>query len=424
MPFEQAKDNQWWYSKSELRRQVENCSEIILRVNGRACRMRHAAPAKDGRTTQSFTFLDAEDRVYWRKRAKAGAMVDIQLGETVVGISDFDPGVTRKNRAMPGGLPTEVPKPAATLAPLTVGQMCAAGRRSGVDEIYIGIDIGGWKKGMMICALYWNGNGIGQITSTCLRYAQQLPDTDVLNDFLQRGDIAGLAAATFVSARANALRLRAQLNSYLADGSVIRGIFIDSPSAFSRNTLGHGRLCERVGFPNVTFQMTPSIACGKAHNNQWNWLLYGMQAFLGALFPCPTEADWLGALANGLQARMLAQQSPIVRECFPTLTVEALRKTKLAAAVQQLLNGNPTGAIAPEVAAVEEYLQHGVREVKESKPLYDRADALVAALTGLPLAFPQQFSMSQSLPGNATTRGWTGGSPDAQHAEGAICVVV
>ena len=90
----------------------------------------------------------------------------------------------------------------------------------------------------------------------------------------------------------------------------------------------------------------------------------------------------------------------------------------------KLLNGNPAGAIAPEVATVEAYLEYGVREVKESKPLYDRADALVAALTGLPLAFPKQFSLSQSLPGNATSRGWAGGSPDAQGAEGAIGVVV
>ena len=352
-------------------------------------------------------------------------MVDIQLGEPVDGISDFDSGITPKSRTVSGGLSigplTRVP----TDAPLTVGQVYAASRRSGGgDEVYIGIDVGGWKKGLMICVLHWGGRGIQRIASTSLRYAEQLPDTDVLNDFLRRGDVAGLAAATFISARANAARLRRQLDQYRADGSVIRGIFIDSPSAFSRNTPGHGRLCERFGFPNVTFQMTPSVVCGKAHNNQWNWLLYGMQAFLGALVERPTAADWVDALTNGLQGRMLAQQSPIVRECFPTLTVEALRQTKLAEAVIKLLNGTPAGAIAPEVAVVAAYLERGVQKVKESKPLYDRADALVAALTGLPLAFPKQFSMSQSLPGNATSRGWAGSGTGAQHAEGAISVVV
>ena len=276
----------------------------------------------------------------------------------------------------------------------------------------------------MICVLHWGKGGIQRIASASLRYAEQLPDTDVLNEFLRRGDVAGLAAATFMSARANSARLRQQLDGYRSDGCVIRGIFIDSPSAFSRNTLGHGRLCERVGFPKVTFQMTPSVACGKVHNNQWNWLLYGMQAFFGALVERPTAADWTDALTNGLQSRMLAQQSPIVRECFPTLTVEALRQTKLAATVIKLLNGNPAGAIAPEVATVEAYLEYGVQKVKESKPLYDRADALVAALTGLPLAFPKQFSLSQNLLGNATLRGWAGGGTGAQHAEGAISVVV
>ncbi len=108
MTREMAKNNQWWYSKSELRRQVENCAEIILRVDGRDCRMRHAAPDKKGRANLSFTFLDAEDRDYWRKRAEAGAMVDIQLGASVVGISDFESGVTPKSRAMSGGLPIGV----------------------------------------------------------------------------------------------------------------------------------------------------------------------------------------------------------------------------------------------------------------------------------------------------------------------------
>ena len=424
MPFERAKDNQWWYPKSELQEQVEQCAEIILCVNGRACRMRHAAPDKNGRATHSFTFLDAEDRAYWRNLAEAGAMVDIELGDSTADGSEFDSSVTPKVGGVSGAQPIGVPKPVATDAPLPVGQRYAASRHSGTDEVYIGIDVGGWKKGLMICVLHWGSKGIKWINSTSLRYAEQLPDTDVLNDFLRRGDVAGLATATFASARANAVRLRWQLDEYCADGSVIRGIFIDSPSAFSRNTLGHGRLCERFGFPNVTFQMTPSVACGTAHNNQWNWLLYGMQAFLGALVGRPTAADWADALTNGLQGRMLAQQSPIVRECFPTLTVEALRQANLSSAVIKLLNSNPAGAIAPEVAAVEAYLEYGVREVKESKPLYDRADALVAALTGLPLAFPEQFSLSQSLPGNATSRGWAAGSPDAQRAEGAISVVV
>ena len=195
MPFELARDNQWWYSKSELREQVEKCVEIILCVNGRACRMRHAAPDKNGRPTHSFTFLDAEDRAYWRRLAVAGAMVDIGLGGCLADNSGVDPGVTPKNRVMSNGTPAVIPTPVAIDAPLTVGQMYAASRHSGTDEVYIGIDVGGWKKGLMICALHWGSKGIKGINSTSLGYAEQLPDTDVLNDFLRRGDVAGLATA-------------------------------------------------------------------------------------------------------------------------------------------------------------------------------------------------------------------------------------
>ena len=128
MSFELARDNQWWYSKSELREQVEQCAEIILCVNGRACRMRHAAPDKNGRVTHSFTFLEAEDRAYWRKLAEAGAMVDIGLGGWLADNSGADPGVTSKGHAMSGRAPMAIPAQVAADAPLTVGQVYAASR--------------------------------------------------------------------------------------------------------------------------------------------------------------------------------------------------------------------------------------------------------------------------------------------------------
>jgi hypothetical protein len=63
---EKAKDNQWWYSKSQLRPIVASSSVIELAINGRRCILQRSAPGKDGRETLSYKFIRDDDRMYWR----------------------------------------------------------------------------------------------------------------------------------------------------------------------------------------------------------------------------------------------------------------------------------------------------------------------------------------------------------------------
>jgi hypothetical protein len=74
----------------------------------------------------------------------------------------------------------------------------------------------------------------------------------------------------------------------------------------------------------------------------------------------------------------------------------------------------------PEVAAVQAYLQQGVFAVKQQRPLYDRADALVAGLSSLPYALPQIYQEVERLPRTAIR--WLG-NPGDDILEGRIAVV-
>lgn len=77
-PAYRIRDNQFWYSKSEIERQVNGRSRIVIRIEGLGVRsLNHAAPGKDGRTTKSFTLSDAADRVWWK--AHRGHIVRIEL---------------------------------------------------------------------------------------------------------------------------------------------------------------------------------------------------------------------------------------------------------------------------------------------------------------------------------------------------------
>lgn len=104
MPEERVRDNQWWYSKSSLRPEVEGKADIVLRIDGRECRMRHAAAGADGRRTYAFTFLNQYDREHWV--AMRGDSVRIEL------VSGGSPPPS------PGPLPRMRPAPASKLPQL------------------------------------------------------------------------------------------------------------------------------------------------------------------------------------------------------------------------------------------------------------------------------------------------------------------
>ncbi len=135
MPFERAKDNQWWYSKSELREQVEQCAEIILCVNGRACRMRHALPGRDGRATLSFVFVDDRDRQYW-----------VSLRGSRVSLDLLPPPVASDgpSREPPVGLrlarPTRVDKAKVLTGGTELPTLQLAPRQSTIFDAYIFVD--------------------------------------------------------------------------------------------------------------------------------------------------------------------------------------------------------------------------------------------------------------------------------------------
>jgi hypothetical protein len=74
-----------------------------------------------------------------------------------------------------------------------------------------------------------------------------------------------------------------------------------------------------------------------------------------------------------------------------------------------------------ERRAVAAYLDLGVQAVKQPRQsLFDRADALVAALSSLPYGC-REFTESMNWPSVGSTR-WQPGLPGAHLAEGAIAL--
>jgi hypothetical protein len=196
-------------------------------------------------------------------------------------------------------------------------------------------------------------------------------------------------------------------------------VFIDSPSAFSRNTSGHGRLTEKHSISGVSFQSTPSICCGAEHGGDWGWLVYGMVAFAACLHRGGFSAQqWLAALEEGL-FRPLQNGPFVVREVFPTATIARLRAAGRTVTVQSVLD-RLAGADA-ERDAVRAYMTSGVWTVKErGKAVFDRADVLVAALSSVPYV-SNDVTESVVWPNETSVR-WRSGVRDAHLAEGAIAV--
>lgn len=143
-----ARDNQWWFSESPLRGQVEGSSRITLRINGRACRLVRSESGKDARPTFSFKFVNKVDRDYWC--GLRGQQVTIELlehleGEPPLEVSRLSPCPVPPHRSED----TVFRLRAATPAPVRSspsGLRSAALHPSAVEDslLCIGLDIAWW----------------------------------------------------------------------------------------------------------------------------------------------------------------------------------------------------------------------------------------------------------------------------------------
>lgn len=281
------------------------------------------------------------------------------------------------------------------------------------DGVHVGIDVGGRRdKGYDLCITEWAGGLLTTVRWRRIPHATPLPPTSTLRALVQRQDFASLAAATHSSASATAAALWREIERLCATG-----IHIDSPSAFSRNRLSHGRLCEKRSLIGVSFQSTPSVACGSEHRGDWGWLLYGMIAFAACLHQGQlTNADWMMALQTGTFARF-DSAGIVLRECFPTATISVLRSRQREVDVERSLIRQ---LVLPEVQSALQYLKQGVKGVKRpGDALFDRADSLVAALGALPHVAP---GFQEVLNWGTEGSRWNG-APGDERIEGSfVCV--
>lgn len=289
------------------------------------------------------------------------------------------------------------------------------------STLYVGVDVAGRpSKGFTLCFLEFTAETLKDISFGGIPYdsISQMPPTTALRDTVRRGDLEQLARMTWNAAES----LSATFDEMVVSRRP-QGVFIDSPTAFSRNTLGHGRATEKVSYRGVSFQCTPSTACNRTHGGDWNWLVYGMVAYASLRGTQLTEDVWRHALVNGMYADFVSFATDIhVRECFPTATVSVLRTQDGAAPLVSsiLAPFTDNARCGSEVRAVHGYLERGVSAVKTRAALYDRADALVAGLLALPQVMPKTFRETERepLPG----RKWRGADVDLER-EGRIAVV-
>jgi hypothetical protein len=129
-----------------------------------------------------------------------------------------------------------------------------------------------------------------------------------------------------------------------------------------------------------------------------------------------TGADWSVALQRGTFARC-DSAGIVLRECFPTATISVLRAQKRETDVEHTLTLH---AALPEVQAILTYLKYGVKGVKRAgDALYDRTDALVAALGALPHVTADFRERLNWGPQGSRWSGW----PGHEHIEGSFTCV-
>jgi hypothetical protein len=197
------------------------------------------------------------------------------------------------------------------------------------DGVHVGIDVGGRpEKGFDLCITTWMTGTLRDVHWKRIPHATPMPPTSDLRARVRDNDLAGFASLTQSSACATAAGFWREIGPLGA-----AGVHIDSPSAFSRNRLRHGRLCEKRSITGVSFQATPSIACGNEHGGDWGWLVYGMVAFAAFLHRGQlTNTAWMEDLECGTFARS-DSCGIVLRECFPTATISMLRSQKREADV-------------------------------------------------------------------------------------------
>jgi hypothetical protein len=272
-------------------------------------------------------------------------------------------------------------------------------QRSAMNGLYIGVDVAGRPdKGFTLSFLDFSDGTLQGISFDSVLYDanSQLPPTMDLREAVCQSDFKRLAHATWSATKHLSAAFREKVNSRSP-----KGVFIDSPTAFSRNALGHGRSTEKAGYRGVSFQCTPSVNCGRIHRGDWNWLLYGIVAYASLIGDHLSEEAWEDRLANGIYPLYRqANRGVYVRECFPTAMVSVLRENQAAVnAVKHVLSPlKDRESVRDEVEAVFAYLDFGVRAVKTRAARFDRADALVASLLALPQVMPDTFRETERIP--------------------------
>jgi hypothetical protein len=204
------------------------------------------------------------------------------------------------------------------------------------------------------------------------------------------GDIEKIAELSYNIVRHVGERLRNSFNNFNIILEDIDIIAIDSPSGFSRNTIGHGRATEKVwryflptdrrrGFI-VNFQMSPSISCGRERGNHWSWIIFGMGAFhtIDNNFQFDKKT-WLNFIQNGIRNKEK------VIEIFPRVTIQSIR-----------MQGNDTITILIKILnnLRNSHIENGLIKIalyNGKRTGNDRADSLIAALTTLPFVYPDRF---------------------------------
>jgi hypothetical protein len=177
---------------------------------------------------------------------------------------------------------------------------------------------------------------------------------------------------------------------------------------------------------SLSYQPTPSASVGAEHNGDWNWIVYGMIAFMTARYRGRAfdRDDWEQCLSDGLYCVTHDSTDLVIRECFPTATVNVLKAEGVSHEVSSLLESAEHEDVdGPGIQVAADYLSRGIRGVKRRGPKYDYADSLVAALSSLPYGLAGRFKEQETDPRKYRSNlNWQGGEGDEMR-EGWIALV-
>ena len=235
--------------------------------------------------------------------------------------------------------------------------------------------------------VYWSSVPLGTRNNDYPNY-----NMEEIRKAADNGNLEAITNLTYTILTHVAERLNIAIQGIGIDLNKLRAIAIDSPSGFSRNQIGHGRATEKVwgrliqgherNDLNVAFQMSPSIACRRMHNNNWFWMIFGMAAFhiLENNYHVDNRS-WSDFLKNGL-----ANRNNVI-EVFPRVTIQNIRKQGVHAVsiIKQIVNNLDN--IYNESQLIYNSLDSG------NGTASDRADAVISAMTMLPFVYPEKFKL-------------------------------